>query len=101
MVLSSFLRVGVAELIEVEDTDVGGISGDAGGVSTRSTGVPKAGVWWIIGCRDLYETVLDKGCLLEAVELADVEDTGAEDFSGDAGGVSTRVKFTEEGSKDR
>lgn len=101
MVLSSFLRLGVAELIEVEDTDEEDISGDAGGVSTRRTGMPKAGVWWIIGCRDMYETVLDKGCLLEAVGLVDVEDAGAEDISGDAGGVSSRVKFTEVGSKDR
>ena len=77
------------------------ISGDAGGVLTRSTGIPKAGVWWVIGCRDMYDTVLDKGRLLEAVGLVDVEDTGAEGISGDAGGVSTRVKFTEVDSKDR
>jgi hypothetical protein len=98
MVLSSFLRVGVAELIEVEDTDVEDISGDAGGVLTR---MPRAGVWWMIGCREMYETVLDKGCLLEAAGLADVEDTGVEDISGDAEGVSTSVKFTEVDSKDR
>ena len=30
MVLSSFLGVGVAELTEVEDTDVGDTAGDAG-----------------------------------------------------------------------
>ena len=80
---------------------MGDISGDAGGVSTRSTGIPKAEVWWVIGCRDMYETVLDKGHLLEAVGLVDVDDTGAEDISGDAGGVSTRLKFTEVDSKDR
>jgi len=101
MVLSSFLRAGVAELIEVENTDVGDISGDTGGVSTRSTGMPKAGVRWNIGCRDMYDTVLDKGCPPEAVGLVDVKYTGADDISGDAGGVSTRVKFIEVGSKDR
>ena len=100
MVLSSFLRVGVAELIKVEDTDLGDISGDAGGASTRSPGVPKV-VWRKFGCREMYETVLDKGRLLEAVGFVDVEDTGTEDISGDAGGVSTRVKFTEVDSKDR
>ena len=77
------------------------ISGEVGGVSTRSTGIPKVGVWWVIGCRDMYETVLDKGRLLEAAGLVDVEDTGAEGISGDAGGVSTRVKFTVVDSKDR
>ena len=46
----------------------------------------------------MYETVLDKGCLLKAVGF---EDTGAEDISGDTGGVSTHVKFTEVDSKDR
>ena len=70
-------------------------------MSTRSTGMPKVGVWWIISCRDMHETVLDKGCLLETVGLVDIEDTGAEDMSRDAGGISTRVKFTEVGSKDR
>ena len=45
MVLSSFLLVGVAELIEVEDTDEVDISGDAGGISTRFPGMPKTVVW--------------------------------------------------------
>lgn len=85
----------------MDGTGVGTISGDTGGVSTRSDGMLKAGVWWINGCREMYETVLDKGRLLEAAGLADVEDTGAGDLSGDAGGVSTRVKFTEVDPKNR